>query len=115
MKVSWSDQALEALRDRFGTDSIVLKLAYDTEGCGCAVNGVAALWAVDAPPPGDARADSEPVHVWYDKQHAIFFDEELRVGYRPEHRTFSLASDGQIYSNRLTVQDRRNRTSPIQN
>ncbi|CAM3864678.1 iron-sulfur cluster biosynthesis family protein [Cohnella lubricantis] len=107
MRISWSEQAVQAIREQLDADSIALRLVYDTEGCGCAVNGVTALWAVAAPQADDVQAEGGPIAVWYDKQQEIFWDEELRISYAPERRTFVLASDGQIYSNRLPVQDRR--------
>lgn len=109
MKVAWSEQAIRAIRERFGDGALDLKLAYDAEGCGCAVNGVAALWAVDGPYAEDAQACGVPdgLRLWYDKEQAIFWDEDMRISYNPNYRTFALASNGQIYANRLTVQDRR--------
>jgi len=109
MRVAWSEQAVRAIRDLLGSDRVSVRLVYDTEGCGCAVDGVAALWAVDEPLAGDAEAIGSPagIRLWYDKRQAIFWDEELRLAYNPDRRAFALASDGQTYSNRLALQDRR--------
>lgn len=109
MRVAWSEQAVRAIRDQLESDEVTVRLVYDTEGCGCAVNGVAALWAVDEPHADDAEATGSPagLRLWYDKHQAIFWDDEVRISYNPDRRTFVLSSDGQIYSNRLAVQDRR--------
>lgn len=112
IKIRWSDSALEALRAKFGPEPTVWKLMYDTEGCGCAVNGVPALWAIEAPRPDDVKADSGQVELWYEKRHEVFFDEELRGDYDPVNRRFRLASDSQIYTDRLSVTDRRNARIP---
>src|SRR5262249_52363118 len=107
MMVQWSNEALREMESRFGADAKIWTLVYDTEGCGCAVNGVPALWAQDGPEPGHKRAESEGPQVWHEPRHEVFFEERLRVGYLPEHRSFTLTSDGQIYTNRLRLLDRR--------
>lgn len=110
MRVTWSDQAIEAVRERFGSEPVVMKLFFDMDGCGCAVDGVTALWVIDEPEAGDVRAEggSDGIEMWYYQPHEIFWDKELRITYNPERRTFKLSSDGQTYSNRLSVSDRRN-------
>ncbi|RKP56955.1 hypothetical protein D7Z26_02905 [Cohnella endophytica] len=107
MIIHWSDDAIREIRLRYGSDATVWKLVSDSEGCGCAMNGVAALWAIQAPQEGELQAESNAFEVWYEKRHEVFFDESMRVTYQPEHRAFKLASDGQIYSNRLRIEDRR--------
>ncbi|MDB4868913.1 MAG: iron-sulfur cluster biosynthesis family protein [Cohnella sp.] len=111
MKVLWSSDAVEELRKRYGSDVKIWRLVYDTEGCGCAVNGVPALWAVNAPEPGDTAADSDPFTLWHDPRHALYFEDTLRISYQPETRSFRLASDGQIYTSRMVLGDRREQTS----
>lgn len=107
MIIEWSEAAVAALRARTGDSSAVWKLVSDSEGCGCAMNGVPALWAVDAPEKDDLQAVSDPISLWYEPRHAIFFDEKMRITYNEQLRAFTLASDGQIYTNRLAVRDRR--------
>ncbi|MBB6669138.1 iron-sulfur cluster biosynthesis family protein [Cohnella nanjingensis] len=107
MEIKWSAEAVEALRTRFGPDARIWKLVSDSEGCGCAVSGVPTLWALDAPLPDDIRADSEPVALWYEKRHEVYFDDVMRITYDAAKRSFTLASDGQIYTNRLATVDRR--------
>ncbi|WP_027093399.1 iron-sulfur cluster biosynthesis family protein [Cohnella thermotolerans] len=113
MNVLWSEQALRALRDRFGDEPVGLKLVYDTEGCGCAVNGVPALWAVDGPEPDDKRAEGNFVPLWHEKRHEIFFEERMRITYDENSRSFSLQSDSQIYTNRLALLDKRNAAASV--
>lgn len=114
MKIEWSEEAASALRSKFDPPVRVWKLVSDNEGCGCAVNGVPFLWAVDGPAPGDVRADSAPVELWYEPQHAVYFDEVLRVSYDGTARSFKLSSDGQIYTNRLGTVDLRTSASTHQ-
>lgn len=107
MKIEWSGEAVDQLRARFGSDIRGFRLVYDTEGCGCAVNGVPALWAVDHPEPNDATAEGGPLALWHDPRHAVFFDDLLRVSFMPERQSFRLSSDNQIYTTRLVLTDHR--------
>lgn len=107
MKMTWSPEAAEQLRAKFGPDVSAFRLVYDTEGCGCAVNGVPALCAVDGPAPGDMRIDSEPFGLSMDPGHAVFFDDSLRLDWVNGRSAFRLSSDSQIYTTSLAVSDRR--------
>lgn len=107
MKIEWSPDAVERLRERFGTHVAGFRLVYDIEGCGCAVDGVPALWAVDDAAPGDVAADSEPIALWHDPRQSAFFEEDMRIAYSPERKSFALVSDNQTYTTRLVLEDRR--------
>jgi uncharacterized protein YqkB len=107
MKMIWSDEAVDQLRAKFGADVRSFRLVYDTEGCGCAVNGVPALWAVNEPGHTDIAADSRPFALYHDPRHEIFFDETLRVGFVPERQSFRLSSDSQTYTTRMILADQR--------
>ncbi|MFC4597975.1 iron-sulfur cluster biosynthesis family protein [Cohnella hongkongensis] len=107
MIIDWSEEALAELAVRYGEKARIWKLVSDSAGCGCAMNGVAALWLIDGPEQGDLQAESNGADVWYEKRHEIFFDERMRVSYEPSRRAFKLSSDGQIYSNQLRLEDRR--------
>lgn len=107
MFIQWSEEAISEVHNRFGTASQVWKLVFDSEDCGCSVNGVPTFWAINPPENGELKAGSNAFEVWYVPEHAIYFDEQLRVSYHPNNRSFQLASDGQIYTNRLKLEDRR--------
>ena len=107
MKMEWSPEAVEQLRARFGAKLAGFRIVYDIDGCGCAVNGVPALWAVNEGEPGDAAAESGPFPLWHAPQQQVFFEEALRISYLPERRSFSLTSDSQTYTTRLVIEDRR--------
>jgi uncharacterized protein YqkB len=107
MRIGWSEEAVRQIRERYGPDAVQLRLVYDTEGCGCAVNGVPALWVVDAKAPGDVAVDCEPLGMSIDPRHEVFFEDHMRIDYRPDARCFRLFSDNQIYASRLVPLDRR--------
>jgi uncharacterized protein YqkB len=107
MNIHWSEEAIQEVQARFGLETKIWKLVFDSEGCGCSVNGVPTFWAITAPVPNDIQAGSNAFEVWYEQQQEVFFDDQLRVTYIPNTRSFQLASDGQIYSNRLKLEDKR--------
>jgi uncharacterized protein YqkB len=107
MHLTLSGEAAEMLRQRQGDRPGVLRLVYDTEGCGCAVDGVPMLWLTDAPAAGDMAIAGQPLQVWTDPRQTIFFEDEVRLDYRDASRTFRLQSDSQIYNSMLQLIDRR--------
>lgn len=106
MFIEWSKEAIREAEARFGTGAKQWKLVFDTEGCGCAVNGVPTFWIVASPDPQDKQAETNFGEAWIKPQHELYFDDRLRVSFVPEHRSFKLASDGQIYTNRLKLENR---------
>lgn len=107
MRIRMTEAASAAIRERIVDGSGRLKLVYDSEGCGCAVSGVPALWIVQAPGPEDAESDALPMSVLYEPRHELFFDREMTIDYDPSRRTFSLKSDQQIYHTRMMLRDQR--------
>jgi uncharacterized protein YqkB len=107
MIIQWSEEAIQEVQARFGAEARVWKLVSDSEGCGCSVNGIATFWAIQSPDNGELQAESNFFEVWYEQRHEVYFDDLMRVTYQPERRAFKLASDGQIYSNSLKLEDKR--------
>lgn len=109
MNIQFSEEASALLRDKYFTKSAAgaLKLAYDTEGCGCAVNGVAALWIVDSPDEDDMLARSNVFTIFYDPRHEVYFEERLLVDKRGDSGAFVLKSSAQTYNPSMKVIDRR--------
>jgi uncharacterized protein YqkB len=107
MFIHWSEEAIAEIKVRFGPQTQTWKLVFDSEGCGCSVDGVATLWTVDHLEEEDSRAESNAFEVWYVPRHAVFFDDQLRITYNPSTYSFQLASDGQIYTNRLKLENKR--------
>jgi uncharacterized protein YqkB len=107
MRITLTNAAAEELAERMGSRPGALRLVYDTKGCGCAVNGVPALWIADAPAEGDVLIAEEPLAVWIEPLHRIFFEDAVKLDYRADSRSFRLYSDNQIYHAALSVVDRR--------
>ncbi|GIP37348.1 hypothetical protein J31TS4_06280 [Paenibacillus sp. J31TS4] len=111
MNIRITQEAADELKRRYGAGGYALRLVYDTEGCGCAVNGVPQLQVVEADEAGLAKlrqAADEPVPLLYDPLQEIYFEDTLTLGFQPNRGAFRLASAGQIYSADLVPSDRRN-------
>lgn len=99
--------ALEQLAKRYPASQAALRLVYDIEGCGCAVDGVVQLWAVSDRRPEDAAAYDGPVTIVYDPRQAVFFEERIKLDYDADKHGFTLTSNSQIYHSDLSIVDRR--------
>jgi uncharacterized protein YqkB len=82
-----------------------LKLVYDNEGCGCAVNGVPQLlMAPQIEEWGDwFLAEGASIPIIYAKKDAVYFEERLALDYKASTRAFILKSNNQIYNANLSL------------
>lgn len=103
MKITFSPAASERLSSELPGESARLKLLYDTDGCGCVMNGVPTLLRIDRPEEGDVKAAGGPYEVWYEKRYEVFFEDELKVDCRPGTPSFILRSDNQTYTTHLRL------------
>jgi uncharacterized protein YqkB len=80
-----------------------LKLKYDTEGCGCAVDGVAALWFIPELEDDDIAIETNSQTVYVEKAKMVFFDEKMKLDYSQTTNWFKLSSDQQILNGQLSL------------
>ncbi|GGH77305.1 uncharacterized protein YqkB [Pullulanibacillus pueri] len=101
MKIQITEKAQQIL-DHYHTEQGILKLHYETEGCGCAVSGVNELWLVEHAAPEDIEivTNAQPVYVEMAKQ--VFLDEALTIDYSEQTKMFMLKSPQQILTPRMT-------------
>lgn len=111
MQMTFTERAIAKIQDLCAPDAR-LKLVYDTEGCGCAVNGVPALWRIDRAEDGDIRVSSNAFEVYIEPRHAVFFEDELTLDGNPAPNSFRLMSEQQIYSSTMPITDKRSETAP---
>lgn len=109
MEMIVTDAAASSLRQHLSEED-TLWIHYDSEGCGCAVSGVAALTVLPL-----ERLPQEPYMEAFLKRpiidqpiiilerHAVFFDEQMTLDYREDAKGFVLKSNGQIYGNDLSL------------
>jgi uncharacterized protein YqkB len=99
--------ALEQLTRQYPATDATLRLVYDIEGCGCAVDGVVQLWAENRRRPDDAAAYEGQVAIMYDPRQAVFFEERIKLDYNADKHGFTLSSNSQIYHSDMSIVDRR--------
>jgi uncharacterized protein YqkB len=102
MNIIWSGSAREAVKKWLDKKEGVLKLKYDTEGCGCLVSGISALQLVREVDENDVLADSADPEIYYDKTTAVFFDENLLIDTNASG-SFVLKSESQILNPRMKL------------
>lgn len=83
-------------------------LIYDTEGCGCAVNGVPTLkWmSISSQEAGLMTYEllcEQPFKIFVSTHDALFFEEEMKLSFDAGNFCFKLSGPGQIYHHCLTV------------
>ncbi|MED3561721.1 iron-sulfur cluster biosynthesis family protein [Bacillus xiapuensis] len=103
MKIEITAAAAEKINSRTEGQAGYLKLKYDTDGCGCAVNGVAALWFVSELENTDIKIETNVIPVYIEKAKAVFFDEEMKIDFSNESNCFQLKSPQQILNGRMSL------------
>lgn len=102
MHITFSPIAVEKLAPEL-TEGKLLRLLYDTEGCGCVMSGVPALQILPSPKDGDAVATGDPFAIWYQPNFEVFFEDHLTIDYSEKNASFVLKSNSQTYTNHLRV------------
>ncbi|MDK8179724.1 iron-sulfur cluster biosynthesis family protein [Paenibacillus sp. UMB4589-SE434] len=101
-----TEAAIEAIEQQLNGTGI-LKLIYDTDGCGCAVNGVPSLWLVSEPSAFDVSIlTNAPFPIVIDRHQTVFFEEQMRL-YTQGSGYYKLSSNQQIYSVHVACIDKR--------
>lgn len=96
MEIIITAAAAEKLNEKINGREGYLKLKYDTEDCGCAVNGVIALWYVPEVDTDDITIETNERNVYMEKSKAVFFDEKMTIDFTKGTNSFQLKSPQQI-------------------
>ncbi|GIP41568.1 hypothetical protein J45TS6_00270 [Paenibacillus sp. J45TS6] len=109
MKIKVNKAAEELLKKKLGDKPGVIRLFYDTEGCGCVVSGVPAFHIVSNTEVLDITIESNVPELTFilDGSKAVFFEEELILSTDPGDRSLRLSSNGQHYGMYLFPKDTR--------
>lgn len=106
MQITFTDTAIGQLKPLLN-DKSLLKLVFDSEGCGCAMNGVPTLWIVPEADPKDLKAEASPFRLVYNPKHEVFFEGAMKIDFHPRNKSYILKSDNQIYNAGMTLVDKR--------
>ena len=83
-----------------------IKLIYDIDGCGCGVNGVAALLFVGELEENDQEINTNEDNIYIEKSQEVFFDEKMTIDFSEKANSFQLKSPNEYLNPRMSFYDR---------
>lgn len=107
MDIQVTELAERYIREKAGNSPSIIRLAYDTEGCGCGVNGIPALWMVSSRNEDDIEIHSINLQFIVNHLQAVFFEDHLYLDSEKNYPSFRLSGDGQLYGQNIRLVDRR--------
>lgn len=102
MKLNLTDEVQSDLNQILNDENQYLRLVYDTDDCGCGVNGVPLLVISSGVLPQEGKVEQPngiPTYIFEDQ--AVFFDEEMTVKKVNQH--YMLTSPNRILNPRLQI------------
>ncbi|MCT8139719.1 iron-sulfur cluster biosynthesis family protein [Anaerobacillus sp. CMMVII] len=104
MEINFTSDASKYISELLKPDEILV-LFYDTEGCGCAMNGVPVLNIEAGTMQNElVSIKTNEFRLFMFKKHTIFFDEQMRIHF--ENNRLKLSSNNQIFSSSLLLRRR---------
>ncbi|WP_108670920.1 iron-sulfur cluster biosynthesis family protein [Peribacillus acanthi] len=101
MEITWTDTAKDKLNEKTQGLNGYLKLKYDTEGCGCVVNGVPTLWFVSQLDDDDLKVETNAGDIYVEKSKQVFMDDSMKIDFVKEANSFQLKSPGGMLNPRM--------------
>lgn len=106
MELVFTEAALKRLQKNMQGKEGFLKLKHDTEGCGCVVSGVPALWLVDQTEDNDTKISTNGPDLYMDYNTEVFFDQSMTIDAPAAGNHFSLKSPGEILNPAMKYYDK---------
>lgn len=105
MQINITEMAEQKLAERTARKTGFLKLVYDIDGCGCAVNGVPALWLVKELNGTEAEVEANQRSIYMEEDQQVFFAESMTLDFSEKANCFQLKSPGEYLNPRLSLVD----------
>ncbi|MEA1852979.1 iron-sulfur cluster biosynthesis family protein [Cytobacillus sp. OWB-43] len=105
MKITITPRAIMKLTEKIKNKDGYLKLKYDTEGCGCVVSGVTALWLVKELEPDDSEVQTDFMSIYIEPSKEVFLSEEVTIDYSDKARCFQLKNNYEYLNPRMAFMD----------
>ncbi|MDZ5471111.1 iron-sulfur cluster biosynthesis family protein (plasmid) [Bacillus sp. 31A1R] len=102
MKITLTEQAKKKIEEKLDGGTGYLKLKYDTEGCGCVVSGVTALWFVKEVDEGDREVQTNGRSIYVEKSKEVFLDDIMTIDYSSSANCYQLKSPNQYLNPRMS-------------
>ncbi|WP_174734230.1 iron-sulfur cluster biosynthesis family protein [Mesobacillus harenae] len=106
MQITITESAVNKLEKKTAGKTGYLKLKYDTEGCGCVVSGVSALWLVNELENGDFEIETNFGPIYIEKSKEVFFEDQMTIDYTDSANCFQLKSPNQYINPRMSFSDK---------
>jgi uncharacterized protein YqkB len=106
MEITITEKAAEKIKSRIAEKSGFLKLKYETEGCGCVVSGVSALWLVNELDDDDRELQTNKGSIYIEKSKEVFFEDNMKIDFSEQANCFQLKSPNQYINPRMSFYDK---------
>jgi uncharacterized protein YqkB len=103
VEIAITTVAVEKINERTEGRAGYLKLKYDTDDCGCGVNGVFALWLVPEVYVDDIAIETNNQTIYLEKSKMVFFDEKMKIDFSKTNNCFQLKSLQQILNGHMNL------------
>lgn len=103
MYIEWTDHALMKMIEKINEAGGYLLLKYDTDDCGCAVNGVTALWLIRELDDDFEKVETNGLAIYVERSKMIYFDEMMKIDFVSSANCFILKSPNEILNPRLNL------------
>ncbi|WP_035097684.1 iron-sulfur cluster biosynthesis family protein [Anoxybacteroides tepidamans] len=105
MNITFTEKAMQQLELILSQKNKQLKLKYDTDGCGCVVNGVPTLWLVDHADEDDVAVATNYIPILLEKSRLVFYDDTMTIDVVDGAGCFQLKSPNQILNPRMSLME----------
>lgn len=106
MNITFTELAAKEIKGKVDGKEGFLKLKYDTDGCGCVVSGITALWLVSELDEDDRELKTNEGSVFVEKSKEVFLDDELIIDFTTKANCFQLKSPNQYLNPRMSFIDK---------
>ncbi|WP_079479817.1 iron-sulfur cluster biosynthesis family protein [Halobacillus salinus] len=103
MKLILTEEAKNQLMYMKEEERPLIRLFYDTEGCGCGVNGLPTIRLESEERSTDERVENGDFTVVIDQQQAVFFKKEMKLDFKKG--LFRLSSPEGVLNPIIPVRD----------
>lgn len=108
MIIQLTQDAERKLKEKIGDKPGSVRLIYDTEGCGCAVNGIPGLRIIDKPDDEDVSVSAgDSLSFFINRRQEVFFEDNMKLDVLPKLSSFQLESSNQTYGTNIQLVDTR--------
>ncbi|QGH34856.1 iron-sulfur cluster biosynthesis family protein [Gracilibacillus salitolerans] len=94
MQLKITENALDKIESLTNKEVTILALTYDTEGCGCGVNGMPTFSLINRREANHIEVECDQYDVVVHNQEATFFSKEMKLDYNGA--TFRLTSPNEM-------------------